>query len=369
MKIVYIITGLGMGGAENLVVNLAQKVSDRGHEVKIVYLTGPKLVEPQKHDIEVISLGMQKKIDFFKTYISLRKLIIQLQPDVIHSHMVHANIFTRLLRITTKIKKLICTIHSTNEGNYIRTLAYKITDALTDITTSVSQDAVESAIKRGATPPNKIICIPNGIDIEKFSYQHDAKNDICSELNINYKKKIIVAAGRLDKAKDYPNLFHALSILKETRDDFIVLIAGTGPLKDVLLTLAEKLHLNNHILFLGIRRDMPKLLSAGDVFVLSSEWEGLPLIFGEAMACECIIAATDCGGVKEYIGDIDTLTPIKNPKSLAQKINDQLNITDNKKADFKYKSRQRIKNFFSIESMTDKYISLYSPNYIDEIRK
>ncbi len=148
MKILFVITGLGMGGAEHVVSNLADELVKMNHEVKIAYLTGEVLVAPKSSEVEVISIGMNSAKDFAKAYIKLRSLVKDFKPDVVHSHMFHSNILSRLLRLTTNIPKVISTAHSNNEGGKSRMLAYQFTDRLADISTNVSKDAVDSYIAK-----------------------------------------------------------------------------------------------------------------------------------------------------------------------------------------------------------------------------
>ncbi|WP_265512294.1 glycosyltransferase, partial [Providencia heimbachae] len=158
MKILFIITGLGMGGAEKIVANLADTFN-KENEIKIIYLTGEVIVKPESNNIELIGLNISSPFFFFRDYLKLRKIINDFQPDVIHSHMFHAIIISRLMKLTTKVPKLICSAHNTVDGGKFRAFMYKITDFLADMSTNVSKDAVSSFIQSKATPKNKIICI------------------------------------------------------------------------------------------------------------------------------------------------------------------------------------------------------------------
>lgn len=139
MKILLVITGLSMGGAEHVVVNLADELVKRGHQVKIAYLTGQALVLPENPNIEVIPIGMTCAKSFFSAYFKLGSLIKSFKADVVHSYMVHANILSRLVRLTINIPKLICTAHNTNEGGKLRMLTYRLTDKMVDVSTNVSE--------------------------------------------------------------------------------------------------------------------------------------------------------------------------------------------------------------------------------------
>lgn len=359
MKILFIITGLGMGGAEHVVINLADALSNRNHEVQIVFLTGELLVRPKNSNIKVTSLNLDKPLHFFKSYLKLTHIVRAMKPDVIHSHMFHANILARLLRLTTPLPRLICSSHNTNEGGKIRMLAYRYTDRLADISTNVSQEAVDELIKKGAFLPNRIVKVVNGINTNNFKFNTQARIKLRQELNLNDDIKMILAVGRLEHQKDYPNLFHAIRKLVEKRNDFKLLIAGDGPLKSELLQLSKELKIDNYIEFLGVRRDIPHLMCACDTFVLSSAWEGFGLVVAEAMACERVVVATDCGGVNEVLGNNGFLVPPRNSQALSQALHNSLDMPDKKRALIGIKAREYILNNFSLKANVNNYLDLY----------
>ncbi|EIK46679.1 glycosyltransferase [Cellvibrio sp. BR] len=363
MKVMMIITGLGMGGAEQVTINLADELTKLGHKVMIAYLTGKALVLPANTGTEIISIGMTGPKDFFIAYLKLRRLVRDFKPDVVHSHMVHANIMSRLLRISIHIPRLICSAHSNNEGGPARMLAYRLTDSLADISTNVSNDAVRAFIAQGAVKEGRMICTPNGIDTDKFFFNLLARQQIRSDLALNCKL-MILAVGRLDTAKDYPNLLHSVALIKNQRADFKVFIAGDGPLNTELKSLATKLNIDSHVCFLGVRYDIASLMSAADIFVLSSAWEGFGLVVAEAMACERLVVATDCGGTKEILGDTGRLVQSRNPTLLAEAILDCFNISETEYSSLGKSARLRIINNYSHKITLKKYLQAYSGQII-----
>ena len=96
MKILYLITGLGGGGAEKVVADLADQMSQRGHLVKIAYLKGEVVVRPENNEIELVYLGLESIKQSTFAYKKYKNLLQTFKPDVVHAHMVHANIFARL---------------------------------------------------------------------------------------------------------------------------------------------------------------------------------------------------------------------------------------------------------------------------------
>lgn len=152
MKILLVITGLGMGGAERQVCDLADKLASRGYQVKIAYILQPVIVQPKSENIELIWLGGKKSpLSMLKAFINLIKLISKYQPDVVHSHMYHANILSRLAKVFTKLPRLVCTAHNTNEGGKLRMLSYRLTDFLADEFTNVSQETVDAFEQKSCT--------------------------------------------------------------------------------------------------------------------------------------------------------------------------------------------------------------------------
>lgn len=348
-----------MGGAEHVVVNLADTLVARGHQVKIAYLAGEALVLPKDKSIEVIAIGMKGKAGFLSAYFKLRALVKAFQPDVVHSHMVHANLISRLLRLTVKIPKLVCTAHNTNEGGQLRMLAYRITDKLADISTNVSQEAVNEFVAKGAVKPGRMLAIANGIDVNTFYYNSHARDTIRNELGIS-DKKMLLAVGRLDVQKDYPNLLHAIERLAQQRDDFKVFIVGDGALRSELSALVKTMNIEGMVEFLGIRRDVPALMSATDLFVLPSAWEGFGLVVAEAMACERVVVATDCGGVKEVVGDDGFTVPAGNSGALANMINTVLGMDPVDLTQLGVNARERIVQEYSLSKSTDSYLNIYN---------
>lgn len=362
MKILYVITGLGGGGAEKVVVNLADQMSQKGHDVKIAYLKGAIVVRPENHSIELVYLGLETLKDIMKAYHNYKKVISNFNPNVVHAHMIHANIFARISRKFCPVPKLICTAHSNNEGGKGRMLAYKLTHNLSDLTTNVSQSASKSFENHGAVPKNEIQTVYNGINLRKFKKDEILGAKLRSLLNIADDDFLLLAVGRLHEAKDYPNLLNAIHlILKQNliTQKINLVIVGDGELKTKLEELIEKLGLKNNVRLVGRRDDIPQLMSAADLFILSSSFEGFGLVVAEAMACETYVVATDCGGVKEVMGGYGTLVPSKDSNALAQAIyfvlnQNRLEIEKNNVAALNY-----VKNTFSLDNIVEQWVKLY----------
>ena len=356
MKILYVITGLGQGGAERVVCDLADAMFKKGHEVKIAYLTGEVITRPVNEELELLSIGLNSLVTLPKAYFILSKIIRSFKPDIVHAHMVHANILTRLIRIVVPIQKLICTAHSSNEGGALRMLSYRITDSLANLTTNVSNTAVAAFEAKHAVPRNSMLTVYNGVDFENFTYEPESKSSIVKELNLSVDTKIILAVGRFSSPKNYPNLLNAINIIEEqSNTSFVLLIAGDGELRYDVEQSIKKLNMSENVILLGRRHDVPSLMSACDVFVLSSDYEGLPTVLIEALACQAQVVSTDVSGVHEIVESYGKIVPTKDPIALANAIRDSLQDNNKNILGYRY-----VKNKFDLNLISDKWLKIYN---------
>ena len=352
MKILYLVTGLGLGGAEKVVCDLADQISTLGHEVKIAYLTGEVLVRPKEINVDILPLSLNNLYGLYSASKKYKKLIQDFQPDVVHSHMVHANIFARINRIGCAIPKLICTAHNSNEGGQLRMLAYKLTNFLSNLNTNVSQEASDSLISKGAFNKNNLITVYNGIDLNKFTFFNKDKNS--NELSF-------LSVGRFNEQKDYPNLLRAIATFHESlkQKKCMLSIAGDGELRPQIEELIEHLGLKNKVTLLGRRNDIPQLMQEADFFILPSAYEGFGLVVAEAMACGAFVIATNSGGVAEVMGDTGILVPPQDSKALAEAIKQAVSKTPLEIQENNLKARQRVEELFSLENSVQNWLKLY----------
>ncbi|HFK4479980.1 TPA: glycosyltransferase [Citrobacter sedlakii] len=355
----FLTTGLGVGGAERQICDLSDELAASGYSIIILYLTGEAVYRPADGKVKLIKINMEKSIlGFLKGYFYTRKVIQRLKPDILHSHMVHANIFSRLIRLSTKIPILINTAHSKNEGNYARMLSYRMTDFLSDLVTNVSYEAVNEFILKKVTTKSKIRTVHNGINCQKFSFNSEYRIQKRYELNLNADTPLILSVGRLTEAKDYPNLLRAFSILNLPIKPHLAII-GAGEIEDQLKAYASELGCEDRVHWLGLRFDVEEWYSACDLFVLSSLWEGFGLVVAEAMSSECLVVCTNAGGVSEVINDDRFLVPVSDSESLAAKITEVFNLTTEEKQIIVKNHREHIVSNFSLQSICQKWRNIY----------
>jgi glycosyltransferase involved in cell wall biosynthesis len=360
LKIMLVISGLGIGGAERVVVDLADAFAARGHDVWLVSLGGAALVRPSNDVVHLAELRVTKSLrSVLRGAVAMAKLIRTVRPDVVHSHMVHANIAMRLLRLVVRIPRLVSTAHNVNEEGRFRMIAYRLTHRLAHTSTNVSKEAVAAFETMGAVPRGAMLAVHNGIRVEKYIFRESSRICIRSELGIAATCPLLMAVGRLEPQKDYANLLQALAILG-TASDWQLAIAGEGSLRSELKRQAHSLGVASRIHFLGARKDVAALLSAADIFVLSSAWEGFPMVVGEAMACGRVIVATDCGGVAEFVGQTGFLVRPNDSRALSEALSRALALEPEKRSRLGSAARTRVVELYSLDGIVDKWLTLYA---------
>lgn len=197
MRIFILSTSMGMGGADQQILILAQAMLARGHQVRIVALAplGPMGLEAQRQAIPTESLELQRSIRVLPGVIRLVRMLRAWRPDVLHSHMVHANLLARLVRPIARVPALISTIHSVNDGGWLRMTAYRLTSGLVDRMTIISRVAAERYIAIGAVPERRLEVVPNAVDTDRFRKLPQARAAVRRELGLG-DQFVWLAVGR-----------------------------------------------------------------------------------------------------------------------------------------------------------------------------
>jgi glycosyltransferase involved in cell wall biosynthesis len=306
--VLFLITTLTYGGAETQVVRLALEMQKLGWRVSVVCMLDPTNYVGILEDagIPVHSLGMPRGIPDPRGLVRLAALIRQTNPDVLHSHMVHANLLGRLVRLVAPVPVVISTVHNFRETSerggptWYKEALYRITDALADRTTIISESAFERYVAVGAVPRAKLEMLPNGVDTKRFQPSAEQRAKTRAELGLG-RDFVWLAVGRLVEQKDYPNLLRAARLLPP--EGWQILIMGEGMLQADLSRLAVELGVADRVRFLSAREDVLGIYSCADGFVMSSEFEGMSAALQEAIAMALPCVVTNVGANADLVID------------------------------------------------------------------
>ncbi|RGV50992.1 glycosyltransferase [Bacteroides intestinalis] len=358
MNLLYIITGLGIGGAEIVTINIANEMCKRGHKVSLLFLTGNnRLSYLIDKNIIILGGGMKKNLySLIKMLFLAKRYVSVFHPQVVHSHMFHANIFSRILHAFNHSFALITTEHNKNIGSNVRMFFYRLTDWLSDINTNVSNEATTYFINQNVFSPKKTFTVYNGLALEKFGRNELLGECIRKQYGISSNEFLFLNVGRLTEAKDQINLIEAFSMLYIKYNWVKLLILGEGELRRKLEILIHKYKLNNNVFLAGAHSNVIDYYSAANCFILSSAWEGLPMTIIEAKAASLPIISTM---VAQEIVDPAYVVPIRNSIELMRKM-EVVVLMSPKQLKYIGEKNKHESTIFDIEAICDKWEYYYN---------
>jgi glycosyltransferase involved in cell wall biosynthesis len=363
MRVLLLSTSMGMGGADKQLLSAAQAMRARGHQVLIVSLTalGPMGLEAENLGIPIASLQMRRGFPDPRGLFRLISLVRAWRPDVLHSHLVHANFMVRAMRPFVRVPAVISTMHSIHAGGPLQRAAYRLTNGLVDLTTIVSQAAADSVVAEGTVPRELLRVVPNGVDTDQFRELSSSVRQSLRQ-SIGLKSEFVwLAVGRFQAAKDYPNMLRGFAEVRARHPTTVLLLAGRGSLQSETESLARELGVADQVRFLGVRHDIPELMSAADAYVLSSAWEGMPVVLLEAAASGLPIVATSVGGNHEVVCDEETgfLVPARDPQALGVAMLRLMELPETQRRRMGGRGREHIRAQYALSRVVERWEALY----------
>lgn len=361
MKLLYVITGLGIGGAEAITIDLANQMVNRGHSVLLIYLTGENR-QVSRIDVRIKAVGLEMvktPFNLYRTFLKSRKLIKEYKPDVVHAQMFHANLFCRLLRLFCSMPLLITTEHNKYIGGYLRMLLYRITDNLSDFNTNVSNEATCLFIQKRTFSKKKSFTIYNGIDMTKFFPSPTLSIQLRKYYNLRTDDFVFLNIGRLMPAKDHKNLIDAFMLLADRYQNMKMLIVGEGILYDELKKYIQEKKMTQRIILAGSHSNVVDYYNASDCFVLSSAWEGFGIVLAEAMACQLPVITTNAGGCAEVVDDDSYVVTTHNPLALSKKMEEVYLMPCPQRIALGEENRRKAQRF-DLYKVCDQWLEIYT---------
>lgn len=323
IRVLWLIKGLGPGGAERLVVAAARERSaDIAATVAYVLPHKTALVaELETVGVATRCIGAGRRTADPRWVLRLRRLLADGGYDIVHVHSPVPAVAARLAASTLRRNRrpvLVTTEHNvwSSHGRLTR-WANRLTGRLDDTTLAVSE-AVRASMPSRSRRSTEVIVY--GVDLASVRGQSSRRAEIRAELGLGDDQVLVVTVANLRATKGYPDLLAAARLVADRRSDVMFVAVGQGPMEAELLDLHRKLDLGDRFRFLGFRDDAVALTAAGDVFCLASHHEGLPIALIEAMALGRAIVATRVGGNEEIVTADESalLVPSRDPAALAR---------------------------------------------------
>ncbi len=298
--------------------------------------------------------------------LALRRLAATM--DVLHVHGARAALFGRLAAASlgTRRPRVLYTIHGFAAPHYPwprRTILLTLERLLrrwTDTVIAVSEDERRAFLEgKVGCPPTRVRVVYNGISLAPFQHLPH-RESVRQELGLPQGAPLVITVCRLYKPRDFPTLLEAFRSLLRRLEAYL-LIVGDGPYRQGIEAFVSAHHLEDRAFLLGFRRDVPRLLKASDLFILSTTlWEGLPLTILEAMAAGLPVIASRVGGTPEAVeeGKTGLLVPPQDPDALAEAMHRIL--SDPALAEAMGRAgRERVERLFTVERMAQEIAAIY----------
>ncbi|MEL6543587.1 MAG: glycosyltransferase [Myxococcota bacterium] len=332
-QVVHIITHLELGGAQ--LATLTQLSGTRFFHGKRTLLTGggPLLERARALEgVEVMTLDtLQRSPHPLKDATALAALTRTLEsmkgePMVVHTHSPKAGVLGRIAAQRAGVERVIHSFHGFGHGHgrfgrafeWAERLCARLADGYTTDSAANKRQGIEERLF-GNRPVEVVHC---GVNVESYRFDPVAGETLRQTLNLADRTPLVITLANFKAQKDPLTWVRVVERVTRVRPDTVFAYAGDGPMRGEVEALIDKLDVRRHVRLLGWRTDVRELLSASDLFLLTSRWEGLPQSFGQAMAAGLPIVATRVDGAPEAIrhGETGFLSEPGDVAGLAQSV-------------------------------------------------
>jgi glycosyltransferase involved in cell wall biosynthesis len=375
----HLITSLSIGGAETTLLKLVQRLNREDFNNHVVCLTSKGAIgdEIRRSGVDVSYLNMPSGRLSLKGIIEFIRLVRAFQPDILQSWLYHSDliglIIGKILSIKTIIWNLRCAFIDLDRYRISTKIVLKLCVLLSSMPNSIISNS-EEAIRY-----HKILgyrnaswyLIPNGVDTLKFFPDKNAKQALMLELGIPSDRKfknakshedilLVGCVARFDPMKDFETLIEAAKIVIEKFDNVRFILVGRNvEWQNPFFKHSIPDNMCSRFFLMGERRDIPRIMAALDIFVLTSYGEGFPNALCEAMASAVPCIATDVGDCKSIIGNTGFIVEAQNPTKISKAISDLVRATPKKRKEMGNEARQRVLARYTITSVAQMYEYLY----------
>lgn len=356
------IPSLSGGGAERVMVTLANAFSGHGYAVDLVLASavGPYLGDVSD-SVRIVDLDAGRVI---KALLPLARYLSREKPVAMLSAMGHANVVAIMARMLTRVETRVVVSERTtiscayqNSIGFVSKINFWLVRKLypkASAISSVSKQSSRDLARYIGLPEAKVKTLHNPFDLSSI-YEFSLK-PVAHPWFFNDQIPIVLAAGRLTEAKDYPTLIHAFNVLRK-KQKIRLLVLGEGELRDSLNLLCLELGMTaDDVQFIGFQDNPYAYMARCSLFVLSSQWEGLPGVMIQAMACGAPVVSTNCmSGPDEILegGRWGRLVPVGDVQALAKAMEEVLDLPREKLPDVRLRAQD-----FTQDKAVDAYLEL-----------
>lgn len=371
MKIIHIITGLSIGGAEQALYNLLKGGLAERFDNCVISLRdkGPMGLKISLLGVPVIALNMHAKKLPLAGLVKLIRIIREFSPDLIQGWMYHGNLIGSFSRVVAPGKPALVwnvrhSLSDLSQEKIATRQVIRINRWFSFGADVILYNSHRSREQHEAFGFSKVGAkvIPNGIDTHLFSFSSKDRKYIRSKLGIPENACVVGHMARLHPMKDHAIFMQAAKSLSYRYQNLYFLLSGRDVSFDnIMLSQLLSSQVRHRFYFLGERNDVHKLMSAIDIFCLSSAWgEGFPNVLGEAMATSIPCVATDIGDSSLVVNKTGIIVPPCDVNALEEGIESLLTISSEDRISLGRSALERVEINYKLSKIVEKYASLYN---------
>jgi len=297
--LLYVITGTGIGGAEKALCELVERRERSRFRVVVcslkrsgAYASRLTAHADAFHDLGLDDgAGLRAALRFIPATLRLAGIMRHEKARIVHCFMFRASLMGRLAACLCPGASVIAAVRVKEQEGW-KYLLERVTRALVDRYTAVSEEVRRGMIERAHVDPGRIITIHNGIDCAGVAMRADG----CAQVPVR-----IALIGRLHPQKGHIDMLEALKHIIDVGRQVHLCLAGEGPDETLLRQRARELGIASAVTFAGVVDDTLAFMAGIDIVVLPSLWEGMPNVLLEAMAAGLPIVASRLGGIEELV--------------------------------------------------------------------
>jgi len=364
IRIALCITDLEVGGAERCLTELAARL-DRARFEPVVYCLAPQPGDAERSclgplreaGVSVHCLGGRSRWQLFWIVLRLARLLRRHRAQLVQTMLFHANVVGTMAARLARVPKVVAGLRVAERGADWHVRWESRLRERVDRHVCVSRDVADFGRFAMRIPEEKLVVIPNGVELARFPAPEPAK---LTSLGIWAGRRVVTFVGRLERQKGVRWLIESAPEWLERLPNHDLLLVGQGPLKPELERLTEKLGIPGRVHFAGWRPDVPEILAASELLVLPSEWEGMPNVVLEAMASRLPVVASDVEGIRELLGEGAKLQTVRfgDDRALAERLL-RLLSDPHLAAELGAANRERAEQQFGIDRMVAAYENLW----------
>ena len=370
MRVLYIITGLSVGGAETMLVKLLECMDRARYQPVVISLTtlgelGPRI---STLDVPVHALGMTGGLASPISFLRLVWQIRRLKVDIVHTWLYHADLVGGLAARLAGVTNICWGIRSSNldrdktrwTTRAVRRICAQLSGVIPKHIFINSEVASALHIELGYAA-DKIEVIPNGFDLSRFKPDQGARLRLRSDLGCTEDALFVGMVGRFDPLKNHRGFFLAMSLVHKHMPQVQLVLAGKGIdcRNEELVGFVKDAELEECTHLLGPHDNVSELMAALDVLVCPSHAEAFPNVLGEAMAAGVPSVATDVGDCAYVIGDTGRVVSTGDIDGLASGVSELLLFSSAQRSSLGDRARARIASHFEIKNVVRRYEDAY----------